>query len=274
MNGYDVERDAPGARCGFEDELRAYPGVVGVTTSRVRLISGSASMSDFRLQGVAYAPEDDDSAYYNYVGTGLSPHARHPSCGRPRVPARATSSARRKSPSSTKRSFREIKLGRDAIGKRLQRMGRSDGFDIEIVGVAANSAYDDVKQDERAPLVLMPYRQDPDLAGANFYARTSGSEQDLLAALPRIVREHRSRSAGRRSADDDRAGARERGDRSVRHHDVGGVRRARHAPGGTRPLRGARVHGDAADTGVRPPDGARCRGERPCGVSCFVRSAR
>jgi ABC-type antimicrobial peptide transport system permease subunit len=34
----------------------------------------------------------------------------------------------------------------------------------------------------------MPYRQDPDLAVANIYARTSGSEQDLLAALPRIVR--------------------------------------------------------------------------------------
>jgi ABC-type antimicrobial peptide transport system permease subunit len=48
--------------------------------------------------------------------------------------------------------------------------------------------YDDVKQDEASPLVLMPYRQDPDLAGANIYARTSGSEQDLLAALPRIVR--------------------------------------------------------------------------------------
>ena len=46
--------------------------------------------------------------------------------------------------------LRRNKLGRDAIGKRLQRMGRSNGFDIEIVGVAANSAYDDVKQDEQA----------------------------------------------------------------------------------------------------------------------------
>ena len=68
MNGYDVER-ARQVLDGIQDELRAYPGVVGVTTSRVRLISGSASMSDFRLQGVAYGPEDDDSAYYNYVGT-------------------------------------------------------------------------------------------------------------------------------------------------------------------------------------------------------------
>jgi ABC-type antimicrobial peptide transport system permease subunit len=48
-----------------------------------------------------------------------------------------------------------------------------------------------VKPDPRfpaRPIVVMPYRQDPDLAGANIYARTSGAEQDLLAALPRIVR--------------------------------------------------------------------------------------
>jgi ABC-type antimicrobial peptide transport system permease subunit len=33
----------------------------------------------------------------------------------------------------------------------------------------------------------MPYRQGPDLTGAHIYARTSGSEQELLAAVPRIV---------------------------------------------------------------------------------------
>jgi ABC-type antimicrobial peptide transport system permease subunit len=74
------------------------------------------------------------------------------------------------------------------MGRRLQRIGRSTGFDIEVVGIAADSVYDDVKHEEARPLVLMPYRQDPDLAGAHIYARTSGSEQDLLAAVPRIVR--------------------------------------------------------------------------------------
>jgi ABC-type antimicrobial peptide transport system permease subunit len=67
-------------------------------------------------------------------------------------------------------------------------MGRSEGFDIEIVGIAANSAYDEVKA-QPAPLVLMPYRQDPDLAGAHFYVRTRAAEQDLLAAIPQLVRD-------------------------------------------------------------------------------------
>jgi predicted permease len=186
MNGYDVER-ARQVLDGIQDELRGYPGVIGVTASRVRLISGSASMSDFRLQGVAYAPEDDDSAYYNYVGTDYLRTLGIPLvAGREFLPSDAIGTP--KVAIVNEAFLQRNKVGRDVIGKRLQRMGRSDGFDIEIVGVAANSAYDDVKKDDRSPLVLMPYRQDPDLAGANIYARTSGSEQDLLAALPRIVR--------------------------------------------------------------------------------------
>jgi ABC-type antimicrobial peptide transport system permease subunit len=71
----------------------------------------------------------------------------------------------------------------------MYRAGRDkNGFDIEIVGVAADSAYDEVKQ-KAEPLVLLPYRQDPDLAYANFYVRTSSSEDDLLAAIPRVIRD-------------------------------------------------------------------------------------
>jgi predicted permease len=186
MNGHSVERVRQ-VLDAVQDELRAYPGVVGVTTSRVRLISGSASQSDFRLQGVTYGPEDNDSSYYNYVGTDYLRTLGIPLvAGREFVPGDLVGTP--KVAIVNKVFVERNKLGGDAIGRRLQRMGRSDGFDIEIVGVAGNSAYDDVKKDEQSPLVLMPYRQDPDLAGANVYVRTSGSQQDLLAAIPRVVR--------------------------------------------------------------------------------------
>jgi predicted permease len=185
MNGYPVERTRQVLET-IQEAVRVHPGVVGVTTSRNRLLSGSASMSDFRLQGVAYGPEDDDSAYYNTVGTDyLRTIGINLVAGREFLP---TDTAGTPKVAIVNEAFlKRNRLGRDVIGRRLQRMGRSDGFDIEIIGVAANSAYDDVKQHERAPLVLMPYRQDPDLAGAHVYARTSGSEQDLLAAIPRVV---------------------------------------------------------------------------------------
>jgi predicted permease len=189
MNGYAVERVRQ-VLDGIQEELRAYPGVVGVTTSRVRLISGSASVSGFRLQGVTYSPEDDDSAYYNYVSTDyLRTLGINLVAGREFLPSDIQGTP--KVAIVNEAFLQKNKLGRDVIGRRLEWMRRSNGFDIEIVGIAANSAYDDVKQDERfpaRPIVLMPYRQDPDVAGANIYVRTSGSEQDLLAALPRIVR--------------------------------------------------------------------------------------
>jgi predicted permease len=188
MNGYSVERVRQ-VLDRIQDELRAYPGVVGVTTSRVRLISGAASVTDFQLEGVVYSPEDDESAYYNYVGTDyLRTLGINLVAGREFLPSDTEGTP--KVAIVNEAFLRKNKLGRDVLGRRLQRMGRSNGFDIEIVGIAANSAYDDVKPDVRfpaLPIVVMPYRQDPDLAGANIYARTSGSEQDLLAALPRIV---------------------------------------------------------------------------------------
>jgi len=186
MNGYAVERVRQ-VLDGIQDELRAYPGVVGVTTSRVRLIGGAQSVTDFRVQGVPNGPEENESVNYNLVGTDyLRTLGIDLVAGREFLPGDTAGTP--KVAIVNKEFLRRNKLGRDVIGTRLQRMGRSDGFDIEIVGVAANSAYDDVKKDGQSPLVLMPYRQDPDLAGANIYVRTSGSEQDLLAALPRIVR--------------------------------------------------------------------------------------
>lgn len=186
MNGYAVERVRQ-VLDGIQQELRAYPGVVGVTTSRTRLIGGSEVVSDFRLQGVRYGPENAENANYNFVGTDyLRTLGINLVAGREFLPSDTEGTP--KVAIVNEAFLHKNKLGRDVIGRRLEWMRRSNGFDIEIVGVAANSAYDDVKQEEPWPLVLMPYRQDPNLADAQLYARTAGSEQDLLAALPRLVR--------------------------------------------------------------------------------------
>ena len=95
-------------------------------------------------------PKTDDSAFYNYVGPD---YLR--TLGIPLVAGREFQRRRRRGRAESGDcqrgvSRREFKLGRDAVGKRMQRMGRSSGFDIEIVGVAANSAYDEVKAEERS----------------------------------------------------------------------------------------------------------------------------
>jgi predicted permease len=187
MNGHSAVRTRQMLET-IEDELSRYPGVAAVTTARVRLISGDASMSGFHLQGLVEDPDIDTSAFYNFVGSDfLRTLGIRMVSGREF--SRADIEGAPKVAIVNEAFLRRFKVGRDAVGKRIYRAGRgNNGFDIEIVGVAADSAYDEVK-DKAEPLVLMPYRQDPDVAGAHFYVRTSGDEQDVLAAIPQIIRE-------------------------------------------------------------------------------------
>ena len=186
MNGHSVVRTRQILET-IEDELSGFPGVAGVTTARIRLISGDASVGGFQLQGVVEDPDADTTAFYNYVGPDFLRTLGIPLVSG-REFTRADIEGAPKVAIVNEAFLQKFKIGRDAVGKRMYRVNRGTAFDIEIVGVSADSAYDEVKEKEQ-PLVLMPYRQDPDVAGAHFYVRTAGAEQDLLAAIPRVIRE-------------------------------------------------------------------------------------
>ena len=186
MNGHSVVRTRQMLET-IEDELSGIPGVSGVATARVRLISGDASMSGFQLQGVVEGPDADTSAFYNYVGPGFLRTLGIPLLAG-REFTRADMEGTPKVAIVNEAFLQKFKLGPDAVGKRMYRAGRGTAFDIEIVGVSRDAAYDEVKE-KAQPLVLMPYRQDPDVAGAHFYVRTRASEKDLLTAIPRLIRD-------------------------------------------------------------------------------------
>ena len=197
--------------------------MAGVTTSRVRLISGDASLSGFQLQGVVEGPDTDTSAFYNFVGPDYLRTLGIPLVSG-REFTRADVEGAPKVAIVNDAFLQKFKLGRDAVGKRMYRAGRgNNGFDIEIVGVAADSAYDEVKE-KAQPLVLMPYRQDPDVASAHFYVRARGSEQDLLAAIPRLIRDIDPTLPVANLRTMTAQVNNERVARSFRHVDVGGVR--------------------------------------------------
>lgn len=185
MSGHDVMRTRQILET-IEDELSRFPGVAGVTTARVRLISGDASVSAFHPQGFVEGPDTDTTAFYNYVGAGYLRTLSIPIVSG-REFTRADIDGAPKVAIVNEAFLQKFKLGRDAVGTRMYRGGRGTDFNIEIVGIAADSAYDEVKE-KAQPLVLMPYRQDPDVASANFYVRARASEQDLIAAIPRLIR--------------------------------------------------------------------------------------
>ena len=186
LNGYSPEQ----ARALFErveDELSAVPGVTGVAASMVSLISGSNWGNSVSVQGFEAGPDTDTHSMYNEVGPGY-----FRTLGIPLVAGRDFTRADALGASQVaiiNEAFaKKFNLGRDVIGKR---MGKSTGaaakLDIEIVGLARDAKYSEVKR-EVPPLFVTPYRQDKNLGATNFYVRTTLTEDQLLATIPTVVR--------------------------------------------------------------------------------------
>jgi predicted permease len=169
----------------LEDELSAIPGVTGVTASMVRLISGNNYGSSFTVQGFEAAPDVDTQAMYDHGGPdyfrtlGIAllsgrEFTRADTLGAPKVAVVNEAFATK------------FNLGRDVLGKRIRR-GTGTELDIEIIGLSENAKYSEVKR-EIDPVVVMPYRQDENLAFTNFYVRTQHDENQLLAVIPEVIR--------------------------------------------------------------------------------------
>jgi predicted permease len=82
---------------------------------------------------------------------------------------------------------RKFNLGRDAVGKRMGS-GRGSGseLDTEIVGLARDAKYSDVK-DAVPPLFFRPYRQDDQVGSVTFYVRTGLAPEQMLQNINRVV---------------------------------------------------------------------------------------
>jgi len=170
----------------IEDEIGALPGVTGVTASMVPVISGSNWGTDVRVEGFESGPDIDSNSRYNEVGadyfrtmgmTILSGRdfERSDALGRPKVAIVNETFAKK------------FNLGREAVGKRMRLSGSdTQELDIEIVGLAQNAKYAEVKQ-EIPPLFVIPYRQDDDLGFISFYVRTSVDPEALLGTIPTVV---------------------------------------------------------------------------------------
>ena len=184
LSGYPPER----TRALFErveDELSALPGVTGVTSSMVRLISGNNYGSSFSVQGFAAGPDTDVQSMFDHAGPDYfrtlgipllrgREFSRADVLGAPRVAVVNEAFAKK------------FNLGMDAVGKRIAK-GRGQELDTEIIGVARNSTYSSVKG-EIQPIVVFPYRQDENLAFSTFYVRTRSDDGQLLATIPGVIR--------------------------------------------------------------------------------------
>lgn len=185
LNGYDDAR----TRTFFdrlEQELAALPGVTDAVYSLVPLLAGSNWNSSVAVEGFDAGPDTNTSSAFNSVGPGFFRTVGMPLVrGREFTPSDVEGT--QKVVIVNEAFTRKFNLGADAIGKRM-RSGRGEGeLDLEIVGVARDAKYSDVKRAIGAQF-FTPYRQAESMGFGNFYVRTALDPEQLLTAIPAAVK--------------------------------------------------------------------------------------
>ena len=126
-NGYKVEQ----TRQLFErveDEIGALPGVTGVTSSTVPLLSGSNWGNDVAVEGFKAGPDTDSNSRFNEVGPGYFPTLGIPLLAG-RDFTRADALAAPQVAIVNEAFAKKFNLGRDAVGKRMSNKGEQHAAD-------------------------------------------------------------------------------------------------------------------------------------------------
>ncbi|MGH7655349.1 MAG: ABC transporter permease [Gemmatimonadaceae bacterium] len=182
LNGYTGPRSAILFQ-QVTEALGAIPGVTGVTTGRVPLMGNSNWGNGVRVQGYPHDPDTDLNSRFNAVGP-----AYFKVTGVPLVAGREFTEAdalgRPKVVIVNETFAKKFNLGRDAVGKRMSQGG--DTLDMEIIGLAKDSKYSDVKA-KTPPVYVIPYRQDSTVGSLSFYVRSGIDPSAIVRAVPGVI---------------------------------------------------------------------------------------
>jgi predicted permease len=170
-----------------EDELASTPGVTGVVATMVPILAGDNWNNSMAVEGFQAGPDTNTSASFNGVGPGYFKTIGIPLIAG-REFTRADVSNSPKVAVVNQAFVKKFDMGQNALGKHIGAgRGSSAKPDTEIVGIVQDAKYSDVKR-EVPPQYFLPYRQEERLGSANFYVRTALPPEQLLTAIPTIMK--------------------------------------------------------------------------------------
>ena len=185
LSGYDTTR-AKAVYARFEDELSSLPGVTGVTSSMVPILSGDNWGNGVSVEGFKKEPDTDDESRFNAVGPGYFKTFGVPLlAGRDFTAGDAAAGAR---VAIVNEAFtRKFHLDRSGgvVGKHMS-IG-NDSLNIEIVGLAKDSKYAAVK-DSIPPVFVLPYRQTERVGSLVYYIRSSLPTDQIVRGIRDVTR--------------------------------------------------------------------------------------
>ncbi|MDQ6611911.1 MAG: ABC transporter permease [Gemmatimonadota bacterium] len=169
----------------IEQELAAIPGVTGVTSATVPLLAGSNWGTDVHVQGFPEGPDVDNNSRFNQIGAGY-----FKTLGVKMIAGREFSESDVGSAGRVaviNESFaKKFKLGNDAVGKFMSD-GSKDSLNMQIIGVAQDSKYSDVKK-AVPELFFAPWAQSKRVGSMYFYVRTSLPMGQIMKAIPPLMK--------------------------------------------------------------------------------------
>jgi predicted permease len=152
LQGYDPARGGELYRAVLE-EIRAIPGVDAASLSSVVPVQSAGARRGFRIEGYQPAPTESTEINVNFVSPGYFRALRVPLLrGRPFV---ESDHAEAPPVAIVNSAFVERYLGRgEGVGRRIG----GEELEIEIVGVASNGKYRNLREDA-LPYVYLPLSQ-------------------------------------------------------------------------------------------------------------------
>jgi predicted permease len=182
-SGYDSARSALLFQ-QVEEGLARLPGVTGVTSAVVPVLSSSFMDRDVNVEGYDAGPGADRGTALNEVGPGYFRTLGIPVlAGRAFTAADALGSA---PVAVVNQAFaRKFHLGADPVHRYLS-FGGSDSLDVEIVGLVADAKYNSVK-DPVPPLAFTPWGQNASVGSLAFYVRSAAPAAQLFHTIPALL---------------------------------------------------------------------------------------
>jgi putative ABC transport system permease protein len=186
LSGYDAARTVALVD-QLRERLRALPGVLGVGSSQIPVLTGTDMGGNITVEGRQNLDTDDRHVNYDAVSANYFSTMRIPLLSGREFNAGDTA-ASTKVAIINEAMAKEFLANRNPIGVHFALGGGNDVKpNIEIVGVVKNAKEGNVRDAER-PYFYQPYSQFGKLVGMSFYARTQQEPLLIANAMREIVR--------------------------------------------------------------------------------------
>jgi predicted permease len=183
-NGY-VPADSGALFDRIEEDVAALPGVTSVASALVTLLANNSAIRAVRAPGFEPRPGTPPIADANSVSPGFFATLAIPLLAGRDFEAADAGFDRPKVAIVNQRFVEFFGLGANAVGT-LIGVGEGDALDVEIVGVARDAKYDNVK-DAIAPQLFRPREQIEGVGTVTFYVRHVGEAESVVTSIRNLV---------------------------------------------------------------------------------------